>query len=227
MKLKDKIKSYSFWVSLTSAVILILKVLGTRFGFTVDEGMISDIFTALCSVLVLLGIIVVPNNTSSSTVQDKLCEENENTVENIQNKSPLCNEPLPDLNCIKEETITQPITNNNTSFEANNLKSEIEIDDKTDTDIANNNEINSSNTQDNNIIVTEPLPVENNNALDKLVHQENNIDLNEIIYQEQSTEDQIAKLKETFESERCNFRNNLNDYILALQEEIKSLTDKI
>ena len=37
MRLRDKIKSYSFWVSLASAVILILKVLGSRFGFNVDE----------------------------------------------------------------------------------------------------------------------------------------------------------------------------------------------
>ena len=59
MKLKDKIKSYSFWVSIASAVILILKVLGNRFGFTVDEGMVSDLFTAMCSILVLLGIIVI------------------------------------------------------------------------------------------------------------------------------------------------------------------------
>ena len=72
MKLRDKIKSYSFWVSIASAVILILKVLGNRFGFTVDESMISDLFTALCSILVLLGIIVVPsyptNNLNKSNI---------------------------------------------------------------------------------------------------------------------------------------------------------------
>ena len=67
MKITDKIKSYSFWVSLASAVILILKLLGNRFGFTVDETMISDLFTALCSVLVLLGIIVVPNTQANSS----------------------------------------------------------------------------------------------------------------------------------------------------------------
>ena len=68
MKIRDKIKSYSVWVSLASAVILILKVLGSRFGFTVDETMVSDLFTALCSILVLLGIIVVPG---SQSVHDK------------------------------------------------------------------------------------------------------------------------------------------------------------
>lgn len=79
MKLKDKIKSYSFWVSLASAVILILKVLGSRFGFSVDESMVSDIFTAICSVLVLLGIIVIPQ--APQTTLEK--QNNQDTQEII------------------------------------------------------------------------------------------------------------------------------------------------
>ena len=71
MKLKEKIKSYSFWVSLASAVILILKVLGSRFGFKIDESMISDLFTAICSILVILGIIVVPQPKDSETNSPK------------------------------------------------------------------------------------------------------------------------------------------------------------
>lgn len=70
MKLKDKIKSYSFWVSLASAIILILKVLGSRFGFTVDESMVSDFFTAICSILVLLGIIVIPQSGNQTQTKD-------------------------------------------------------------------------------------------------------------------------------------------------------------
>ena len=104
MKLKDKIKSYSFWVSIASAVILILKVLGNRFGFVVDESMVSDIFTAICSVLVLLGIIVVPSqpnsqqnsqfNNNSLFNQSDVNKEN-NQVENLLNNNKLddINEP--------------------------------------------------------------------------------------------------------------------------------------
>ena len=80
MKLKEKIKSYSFWVSIASAIILILKVLGSRFGFTIDESMASDLFTALCSVLVLLGIIVVPNPQNAQTAQKQ--DTNEKKVVN-------------------------------------------------------------------------------------------------------------------------------------------------
>lgn len=91
MKLKDKIKSYSFWVSLTSAIILILKILGNRFNFIVDETMVSDLFTALCSILVLLGIIVPPsqqvlttqklNSNSITNHTDEVVQDKPNVIE--------------------------------------------------------------------------------------------------------------------------------------------------
>ena len=62
MKIKDKMKSYGFWISLASAIILILKVIGAKFGFSVDETFISDLTTSLCSILVILGIIVTPSS---------------------------------------------------------------------------------------------------------------------------------------------------------------------
>ena len=91
MKLKDKIKSYSFWVSLTSAIIPILKILGNRFNFIVDETMVSDLFTALCSILVLLGIIVPPsqqvlttqklNSNSITNHTDEVVQDKPNVIE--------------------------------------------------------------------------------------------------------------------------------------------------
>lgn len=70
MNLRTKVKSYSFWVSLASALILILKLVGQKFGFAVDEGLISDLFTSLCAILVIMGIIVVPNPSSLETKAD-------------------------------------------------------------------------------------------------------------------------------------------------------------
>ncbi|MBR3885227.1 MAG: hypothetical protein IKJ33_02010 [Clostridia bacterium] len=86
MKLKDKIKSYSFWVSLTSAIILILKILGNRFNFIVDETMVSDLFTALCSILVLLGIIVPPSQQVLTTQKLNSNSITNHTDEVIQDK---------------------------------------------------------------------------------------------------------------------------------------------
>lgn len=68
MKLKDRIKTYNFWVSLSSAIFLLLKVLGTQFGFKVDESLFSDLFTSLCGILVILGIIVPPSYKTNPTL---------------------------------------------------------------------------------------------------------------------------------------------------------------
>lgn len=97
MGLKTKVKSYSFWVSLASAVILIMKLVGQKFGFDVDESLISDLFTSLCAILVILGIIVVPssvvvdsNNSKSIQVEEKMAVT-ENIVKENEIKT-VCDE---------------------------------------------------------------------------------------------------------------------------------------
>ena len=62
MKFSDRIKTYNFWVSIASAIFLILNLIGKRFNFTIDESAYNDMFTTFCSILVLLGIIVPPTN---------------------------------------------------------------------------------------------------------------------------------------------------------------------
>ena len=69
MTLKEKIKSYSFWVSLASAIVLILKVIGTKFGFTIDASLASDLITSICSVLVITGIIVTPTSKANADLE--------------------------------------------------------------------------------------------------------------------------------------------------------------
>ena len=86
MKLKDRIKTYNFWVSLSSAVFLILKVLGQQLGFYVNESIFTDLITSLCGILVILGIIVPPTNketikNSSATIQiPTFVNENNSTI---------------------------------------------------------------------------------------------------------------------------------------------------
>ncbi len=57
MKLKERIKTYNFWVSLISALFLIVNIVGQKFNFHLDEVIFSDLLTTLCGILVLLGII--------------------------------------------------------------------------------------------------------------------------------------------------------------------------
>lgn len=139
MKLKDKIKSYSFWVSLASAVILILKVLGSRFGFSVDESMVSDIFTAICSVLVLLGIIVIPQ--APQTISEKQINQDTQEIASsnnlYSNSTETANdEPIKNLNQVtNDEVCKQDLTSVNfeTQDTTKNLNAIIEIQDANET----------------------------------------------------------------------------------------------
>lgn len=67
MTIKDKLKSYNFWITLVSAIILLLQVFGEKFNFKIDSTFIIDVTTALCSIFVILGIITVPKSKTAKT----------------------------------------------------------------------------------------------------------------------------------------------------------------
>ena len=216
MKIKDKIKSYSFWVSLTSAIILILKLLGSRFGFSIDETMISDLFTALCSILVLLGIIVVPNsNQTNNSINNKTTEEN-----TICQTSSLNSQTTIETNVEENETAElckEQYTNEDCTTECDALKIQSE-DNQLYLEEPNNEEKLevTTNTQSENII--------NNNSCTFL--QETNI-INEPeftptqVNKSEETQTSVSNLKVTLSLEKEKFAGNLDAYIFELQEEIR------
>lgn len=243
MKITDKIKSYSFWVSLASAVILILKVLGNRFGFTVDETMISDLFTALCSILVLLGIIVVPNNsnittrtkqttfdqTEPKTDQHLNQNVNENININIDEKTDpeMQTIPTPDLvNQIDEQQtniidtvhqLEEPVDSNINTSPADEIHSDIEI---SNTEIADAFTDNESTSESCDVVNVNDFDSVNENVQD---NQETNLNCET----KESPLSNISKLKQLFDAERANFSQNINDYIFELQEEIRKAREKM
>lgn len=89
MNLKSKIKSYNFWVSLGSAVLLLLNLLGRQFNFSIDECLYNDILTAICGILVILGIITMPAGTTNKnpiTNQNESLNKNNKIIEQEQNE---------------------------------------------------------------------------------------------------------------------------------------------
>lgn len=56
-KLKAKIKSYKFWVSLSAAIVLLVEAIGKAVGFLADSSVVNDIVMGLCGVLIVLGIV--------------------------------------------------------------------------------------------------------------------------------------------------------------------------
>ncbi len=69
MKLKNLIKSYSFWTALAGALVILANSLGAVFGFQIEEKLISDIVMAVAGVLVAFGIVTLPAST-----KDKITE---------------------------------------------------------------------------------------------------------------------------------------------------------
>lgn len=238
MKLKDKIKSYSFWVSLASAIILILKVLGNRFGFTVDETMVSDLFTALCSILVLLGIIVIPSSPVSanggckSTSKDKLNIITEDLTNSdsfqIINTPVMDNEHMFDVN--ESEFVELESEIDNTNIIQSDINTPI------DTDITQQPEARPSTEKilseethtvqeqqyDTHQIVEE---IESNQQDKQYDVFEQPPRMDESINPVQPTS--ISALKEIFNSQRVKFTNNINEYILELQEEIRKAREQM
>ena len=74
-------KTYSFWISLVSAVLIIVRILGEYFGWFINEKLLMDIVTGICGVLVLLGILSSPTKgeeTVENTI-DQIKQEVENS----------------------------------------------------------------------------------------------------------------------------------------------------
>lgn len=306
MKLKDKIKSYSFWVSIASAVILILKVLGSRFGFVVDESMVSDIFTALCSILVLMGIIVVPSQQDTSAqikpsktqtplknqskvFQEKQNDEPKNNIENSayknldeqkqEDENQNCNSQMIDCesqnnskneqenlqtttaetsqttqDSMQENTLekaddtqtsfqtdTQPLddaemkliakTDNQVStqpLEETETQQIVEADDQVSTQPLNEVEtqqIGDSDTQTNEGLVFQTINQNEENS--SFIGDDKDNKLNSEELKTNENFDNILNLKNLFNSEREKFANNINDYILELQEEIRKTRERM
>jgi len=95
MNWKNRLKNYNFWISLFSAVLLILQA----FNIKLDIAYVSEIGTAVLGLLVVIGIISDPTKTSvkqespktennqstpiNKTTDMPTNEKNENTIDNL------------------------------------------------------------------------------------------------------------------------------------------------
>jgi len=83
MNWKNRLTNYNFWISIFSAVLLILQALKIEF----DIAYVNEIFTAVLGLLVVIGIISDPTRTTikSSDVTAKTPENNKKSEEKIAN----------------------------------------------------------------------------------------------------------------------------------------------
>ncbi len=83
--MKNRFKSYSFWTALAGAVVVLLNALGDCFGFSVDNDLVKGLIMAVAGVLVVLGIVTMPNN-DDSTGQDKVEENKDEETSDDKNE---------------------------------------------------------------------------------------------------------------------------------------------
>ena len=71
VKKKARLTSYNFWVRIVSAVVLILRIVLSKFGIKIDSAFILDIATLVAGFLVVVGIINEPTGITISYKNEK------------------------------------------------------------------------------------------------------------------------------------------------------------
>ncbi len=102
MNWKNRLTNYNFWISIFSAVLLILQALKIEF----DIAYVNEIFTAILGLLVVIGIINDPTRISVKSTEGskKECEkqalkvEEKEVVKETEEKESVAKENLPTNN---------------------------------------------------------------------------------------------------------------------------------
>ncbi len=79
--MKNKIKSYTFWIGLSGAVVILVQSVGKLFGFDIQGNLIENVIMSICGVLVVLGIVSKPNTATSTKDSDV---ETTKTTEDVE-----------------------------------------------------------------------------------------------------------------------------------------------
>lgn len=66
-----KIKSYGFWVSLSSALVMLATALGKAFGFEIENKIIEDVVMSIAGVLAVFGIVSMNSKTENNENQNQ------------------------------------------------------------------------------------------------------------------------------------------------------------
>ena len=79
--MKNKFKSYSFWMSLSASVVLVLNNIGKIFGFAINGDVATQIVDSICGVLIMLGVITMTKEekTEESDKEEKDTKEEDDT----------------------------------------------------------------------------------------------------------------------------------------------------
>lgn len=84
--MKNRFKTYAFWIALSSAVVVLVQSLGKLFGFEIESSVIENVIMSVCGVLIVLGIV---SNNESDDFDDI---DSSDDKDELQNKTDASND---------------------------------------------------------------------------------------------------------------------------------------
>jgi len=122
MNWKNRLTNYNFWISIFSAVLLILQALKIEF----DIAYVNEIFTAVLGLLVVIGIISDPTRTTVKSTENILKTETKHQTEEVEVvEKEKVNETLPN----EQENEVDNVNNKN-DFQVIIDKISLDLDEK-------------------------------------------------------------------------------------------------
>ena len=111
-KLFEKMKSYSFWVSFSGALIIFLNCLGNIFHFQIQNEVVEDVIMSIAGLLVVLGFVTKETGDESEEDEkqeiDKTNEDEDmKKEEKEEEKSPNESEKSTEIEDEKENKNTK------------------------------------------------------------------------------------------------------------------------
>ena len=87
--LLKKMKSYSFWISLTGALIIFINCLGNIFGFKIENAVIENVIMSFAGILVVFGVVTKDNKNENEEeiIEEEEAFEEEEIVENKEDEA--------------------------------------------------------------------------------------------------------------------------------------------
>ena len=73
--MKNLIKSYKFWSALSGAVGLLFIAINDTLGISINAVGVEQIILAVCGILVVFGVVKVPNNSEKTEQENTKQDE--------------------------------------------------------------------------------------------------------------------------------------------------------
>ena len=85
-KLFERMKSYSFWVSFSGALIIFINCLGRIFNFQIENKIVEDVIMSIAGLLVVLGFVTKETKDNKDNLEDIEEESSEGVVSEDEQK---------------------------------------------------------------------------------------------------------------------------------------------